>query len=388
MRGHGEGSIYQRKDGRWTAAISIGGGRRKPLYGKTRREVQQKLTAALQAQDQGKLVTEPKQKIRQYLESWLDNQVRRSVRPRTYESYELNVRRLNAYIGNTRLDALRPAHLEHCYTQMLDGGLSARSVDQAHTVLRIALRRAVRWGLIPQAATALVRPPRPERREIRPLTPTETQTLLSSTASDRLYALWVLLATTGLRIGEASGLQWSDVDLPGGTLAVRHSVQRQKSNGLVLSDLKTKRSRRSIHLAPSTVKALHEHRKRQNEERLSCGSRWKEHLGPEWQDRDLVFCSRSGGPVEPATAWRALHRALTRADLPLIRVHDLRHTAASYMLVLGVHPKVVQEMLGHSTVTLTLDTYSHVLPALHKDVANLMERLFPANADEANPDAS
>lgn len=387
MRGHGEGSIYQRKDGRWTAAISIGGGQRKPFYGKTRREVQQKLTAALQAQEQGRLATERKQKVGQYLQRWLEDQVRRSVRPRTYESYDLNVRRLDEYIGNIRLDALRPSHLEHCYTQMLDRGLSPRSVEQAHTVLRIALRRAVRWGLIPQAPTALVTPPRPERKEMRPLTPTETQTLLRSTADDRLHPLWVLLVTTGLRIGEASGLHWADIDLANGTLAVRHSIQRQKGKGLVLSDLKTKRSRRTIHLAPSVLRALREHRKRQNEERLRRGPKWKEQLGPEWQDRDLVFCSRSGGPIEPATVWRAFHRALTRADLPLIRVHDLRHTAATYMLVLGVHPKVVQELLGHSTVTLTLDTYSHVLPALHKEAANLMERLFPADQEE-NSDAS
>lgn len=375
-RGNCEGSIYKRSDGRWEAKITVEGGKRKSLYGKTRREVQEQLTEVLRAQQQGRFDPEPSQKMSQFLSHWLEDQVRLGVRPKTYESYALNVRRLTPYIGGIRLNKLRPSHLQHCYAELLERGLSARSVEQAHAVLRVALRQAVRWGLLSQTPTAAVTLPRAARREMQPLTPEQVQTLLTSTAEDRLHPLWVLLVTTGLRIGEATGLQWKHLDLSAGTLTVRQALQHQQGKGLVLVEPKTGRSRRTVYLAAGTVEVLRHHQDRQ---RLKLAAE-----GKPWDATALVFCTRSGRPLAPNNIWRSLHAALQRAGLPLIRVHDLRHTAATYLLSMGTHPKVVQELLGHSTVTLTLDTYSHVLPVLHKQVAGHMDKLLPGHSPEAD----
>ncbi len=379
MRGHGEGTIYQRKDGRWEAAISLEGGHRKRIYGKTRREVQSKLSEALHAQQQGQLLAEPSQRVNDYLNHWLEDQVRMSVRPRTYESYALNVRRVGKYIGYIRLDKLRPGHVQHCYGELLKDGLSPRSVDQAHRVLRAALRQAVKWGLLAQAPTAAATPPRSPRREMQPLTPTQVQKLFTSTEGSDLHALWVLLCTTGLRIGEATGLEWRHVDLTAGVLTVQQTLQWQLGKGLVLVEPKTGRSRRSVYLASRTVEVLRQHR---DQQKLAWGA-----AGRSWNDNVMVFCTRSGRPLAPNNIWRSLHRDLEKAGLPLVRVHDLRHTAATYLLSLGTHPKKVQELLGHSSILLTLDTYSHVLPSMHQEIAAQMDKLFEAkdDADEGKP---
>jgi len=175
--------------------------------------------------------------------------------------------------------------------------------------------------------------PRPDHREMKTLTEAEVQRLFNATADDRLAALWVLLITTGLRLGEALGLQWSDIDLASRKMVVQRALQRQRGSGLVLTELKTRKSRRLVHLAPMAVSALIEHRRRQARQQLL--------LGAEWQDTGLVFTSLKGGPMEPHVSNEALDRALAVAGLPRVRVHDLRHTAASLLLARGVHAKVV-----------------------------------------------
>jgi integrase len=184
-----------------------------------------------------------------------------------------------------------------------------------------------------------------------------------------MHALWVVLATTGLRLGEALGLTWEDVDFKQGKLAVRRALQRQRGIGLVLVEPKTAHSRRTVYLAPGSLEVLTDHRRVQAQERLMAGSSWN-------STHNLVFSTTDGRPIEGGRVSWAFHRALRVAGLPRIRIHDLRHTAATQLLERGVHPKVVQEMLGHSTITLTLDTYSHVVPGLHAEVAQHMQKLF------------
>lgn len=209
---------------------------------------------------------------------------------------------------------------------------------------------------------------------MEPLTPAQVQTLFASTEGSDLHALWVLLCTTGLRIGEATGLEWRHVDLAAGILTVQQTLQRQQGKGLVLVEPKTGRSRRSVHLAPRTVQILRHHEDRQ---KLAWGA-----AGRSWNDNVMVFCTRSGRPLAPNNIWRSLHRSLVKAGLPPVRVHDLRHTAATYLLSLGTHPKKVQELLGHSSILLTLDTYSHVLPSMHQEIADQMDKLFETRGDE------
>jgi integrase len=213
---------------------------------------------------------------------------------------------------------------------------------------------------------------------MRPLTPEQVRTLFTSTHGNDLHALWVLLCTTGLRIGEATGLEWRHVDLAAGVATIQQTVQWQQGKGLVLVEPKTGRSRRSVHLAPRTVETLRHHQDRQ---KLA----WRA-AGRLWNDEVLVFCTRSGRPLAENNLRRSLHRSLKKAGLPIVRIHDLRHTAAPYLLSLGTHPKMVQELLGHSSILLTLDTYSHVLPAMHQEIAARMDKLFEVARRETGGD--
>ena len=366
-RGNAEGTVFMRRDGRWVATISLGGGRRKSFYGETRQVVATKLTSALKARADGLPVVAERQSVESFLAAWLDT-AKQSIRPRTYEAYELNVGRVSPYLGRVKLARLTPAQIQACYGALLESGLSRRSVEQAHAVLHRALRVAVMWGMIGRNPTDAVAVPRPEHKEMRTLTHEEVQRLFATTSEDRLHPLWVLLTTTGVRIGEALGLRWSDVDADGGRVNIQRALQRQRGRGLVFVEPKSAAARRVVHLARHTMDTLSLHRRRQLQERLVAGSAWRE--------GDLVFCCEDGRPLENSTVRGVLRRALQRAELPMVRIHDLRHTAASLLLAGGVHPRVVQELLGHSTITLTLQTYSHTTPALHQEAANQMDRLF------------
>ncbi|HEV2032644.1 MAG TPA: site-specific integrase [Candidatus Dormibacteraeota bacterium] len=369
-RGRGEGTIYHRPDGRWSATLRLEYGRRKTLYGRTRAEVQIKLRQLQRDREQGVIVGAPSVSVANYLARWLDEAARLKVRPKTFMSYSLNVRRLDPLIGRIRLAQLTPQTIQGAYARLSAQGLAPRSVRQAHVVLHSALRQAVRWGMVGRNAAAGAIVPRPEPSEMATLTSEQLHRLFESTKGQALHAVWVLLATTGLREGEALGLRWSDVDMDKPTLVVRRALQRHGSAGLVMVDPKTARSRRTIHLSRVAVEALVEHRARQRETRLVAGAAWRTDFG------DLVFCARTGLPMGSSWLNVVFKRELAKAGLPRIRIHDLRHTAATLLLTRGVHPKVVQDMLGHSTVTLTLDTYSHVTPALHKEAADHMDALL------------
>lgn len=383
-RGNNEGSIYKRKDGRYVAAISVDGGKRKYLYGSTRDNVRQQLLKAQGNQAQGLPVTDNRAFVRDYLTRWLEAAVKPSVRPRTYAAAKLNVDRLLPRLGALRLSALSATEIQAAYGALLEGDpaaerapLSRRSVEQAHAVLHRALKQAVGWGLLARNPTDAVTVPRPTRREMRTLNEEQVQSLFAATAGDRWHALWVVLVTAGLRLGEATGLRWDDVDLAAGTASVRRSLQWQTGAGLVFVEPKTKRSRRTVHLAPGAIAALRARKKIQAAERLA--------FKGEWADPTLVFPNAVGKPIDPARVTDQLKRTLDAAELPRVRVHDLRHTCATLLLNRNVHPKLVQELLGHSTIAITLDLYSHVIPAMHGEVATQMEALFapPKPAEEA-----
>lgn len=258
---------------------------------------------------------------------------------------------------------------------MQEQGLSARSVQIAHGVLGRALRRAMQQGVIAVNPAGLVRSPRTSKREMLALTRQQVHTLFESTEGDPLAALYTLLVTSGLRIGEALALRWSNVDLEGAhTLSVTRTVQRITGHGLVVGEPKSSASRRTVHLLDVALVDLWAHRNRQRLNRLV--------MGPEWQENDLVFPSVIGTFLDPTNVHHRFERALKKAGLPALRLHDLRHTAATLALEEGIHPKIVQEMLGHSTYTLTMNTYSHVTPALHKEAMAVMNRAYTTPEDE------
>jgi integrase len=310
---------------------------------------------------QGLPVSSRNQTLSEFLAAWLDV-ARHRVRPSTYDSYGLNVRRISGELGKVPLVRLSPVGIQDAYRRLSGQGLSDYSVLQVHRTLHRALDRAFHWGLIPRNPASLVLPPRPRKREMSALTSEQLIRLFESTLGERLHALWILLGTAGLRRGEALGLEWIDVDLDAGRVSVRQTLQRRRGAGFVLVAPKTPRSRRSVLLTELAMAALLEHRCRQVA-RFGSAPRF-------------VFTNRIGGPMDGSRATIGLAKALLAAGLPRVRVHDLRHTTASVLLEVGIHPKVVQDLLGHSTIAVTLDTYSHVAPGLHREAVQRLDLLF------------
>lgn len=367
-RGHGEGSIYRRKDGRWTAEISLEGRKSKFLYGKTRKEVQEKLKTALYEQQQGMLVTGPQQKVGQFLSHWLEDVHKQSIRPRTYERYEEIVRlHLVPEIGHHHIQKLSPQNLQAFYKKKLEDGLSATTVISFHNLLHKALETAVRWNLLARNPCDLVSPPRRKHFEIQPLSIQQIRQFLAVTRGHRQEALFILALATGMRRGELLGLKWQDIDLERGTLQVRRILTRipgkLPGKGFEEAEPKTDKGRRSIVLPSFAVEALRQHRLRQREAKLKAG--------PAWRDHDYVFCTPIGTHLNPTRdVLDVLKSFLKQAGLPDIRFHDLRHSSATMLLGMKVHPKIVQEILGHSQIAITMDIYSHILPTMQEEAMN------------------
>ena len=372
-RGHGEGSIYQRKDGRFVTTLELGrvnGTRkRKTIYGKSRGEVAKKLRVAQRELSDGRLVADERQTVSQYLDWWLRDAAPRTCRPSTLLSYAQKVRHINSVIGEVRLARLTPQHVHTLLEIKLEEGLSPRGVQYIHAVLRRALGQAEKWGLVGRNVARLVDPPRAEFREVVPLNPDEVQSLFAAARGHRLEALYFITVGLGLRLGEVTGLRWSDLDLDEGLLRVRVQLQRVGKE-LVFSEPKSARSRRTVPLSATAREALRGRRRDQLEERLRAGAEWEEH--------GLVFATERGKPLDPRNVGRGFERLCVRAGIGKRKFHDLRHTCASLLAAQGVHPRVAMEILGHSQISLTMNTYTHVLlPTQREAIDRLQSVLMP-----------
>jgi integrase len=350
-RGRGEGSIYRRKDGSWVAQYTAGD-KRRYIYGKTRKDVAARLNRAIVERDSGIVYDSENLKVADYLDRWLDS-IRDTLRKRTWQRHEEITRlHLKQTIGGLRLDKLNALEVQSLYRFKLDSGLSPRTVQIIHTTLHKALKQAVRWSLLPRNVCEVVVPPRVPKSEIKPLDAQQAKKLLDTARDTQpdLFPLYVLALTTGMRSGEILGLQWQDVDLDAGTLQVKRTV----FNGTV-STPKTTRSNRGISLPNMAVEALRKHPR-----------------SSEW-----VFSSKNGTSLSVHNLHNRYWKPLLKdARLPDIRFHDLRHTCATLLLSKGVHPKLVQELLGHSSIEITLDTYSHMLPSMGDQAADAMDDLL------------
>jgi integrase len=359
-RGAGEGSIVKRADGRWMAQVDLGwaNGRRqrKFLYGKTRQDVARKLSVALRAHQEGMPMSNERVTVEAFLKDWLASS-RGTVRPKTWQTYECYIRRhAIPALGRLPLAKLEPRHLQRLYSDKLEAGLSPTSVHHLHAILHRALGRAARLGVVPRNVASLVDAPPMTHHEMRTLSPDEARRFLLAAADDRLEGLYVLALTTGMRQGELFRLRWADVNLEAQSLAVRGQT-------------KTAKSRRQVLLSDVAVEALRRHAGRQGDECQAAGSLW--------QENGLVFANTVGGSLTTTNVtYRSFRPLLEAAGLPLIRFHDLRHTAATLLLGKGVHPKVVSELLGHSQVGVTLDLYSHVTPAMHRQAVLTFDELL------------
>jgi integrase len=280
----------------------------------------------------------------------------------------VNVRRhIIPALGEIRLDRLSPEQVQNFLNGKLKDGLSSKTVAYIRQVLRTSLDQAMRWNLVSRNVVTLVPAPRKERKAIRPLEPHHVDMFLSAVAGRRLEALYITTLALGLREGEVLGLQWDDINLRAGTVRVQRQLQRFAGR-LHLVEPKTDRARRVLDLPQSVATALTEHQKRQVIERLTAGVHWSEH--------GLVFSTATGTPLEARSLLRDFRQVIRKGHLPPIRFHDLRHSCATMLLVQGVPARVVMEILGHSEISLTMNTYSHVIPGLRKDAAARMDDLL------------
>ena len=370
-RGASEGTIFKLPDGRWRASLSLGyrnGKRwRKVFEAATRSEVQDKLSQALQDQKLGLPVATTKQTVGQFLNSWLTDAVKRSVKPKTHRTYsDLCRLHIVPVIGKRPLEKLSPQQVNRFLNDKLEAGLSPRSVAHLRATLRAALNDALKWGLVARNVAALVDAPKVKKLEMKVFTAEQARAFLEAAKVERLETLFRTALSLGCRQGEALGLQWQDVDLEAGILIVRRALQRIDGT---LQLVPTKEDKvHTITLPAATVSALAAHRTRQQEERLIAGSTWRE--------TDFVFTTASGTPLDARNVIRTFHRILKRAGLPKIRFHDLRHSIATLLLAQGVSPGYVKDLLGHSSVAFTLQTYGHVLATVKREVAAKIDEIL------------
>ncbi len=350
--------------------------------------------------DMGALVRPSKEPLADYLVAWLDNVKVGRVRARTLHDYRGMVRRYLQEppegappVGKIPLNRLRPEAIEALYSYLwTDRDLSPRTIQYLHAVLRQGLSYAVKTGALARNPTDHVKPPTRARegqaapgKAMRAMSKEEAAKFLEAAREDRYRALWAVLLTGGLRPGEALGLLWQDVDLEGGKLHVRRALTRRGIEGWKLVEPKTARGRRVVVLPGVTADALRAHRRVQAEERLQAGAEYEAHEGG-----GFVFATPFGAPLDGANVNRRhFRRVMAAAELgtwegegkrkrfrPAFRMYDLRHTCATLLLLAGENPKIVSERLGHASIALTLDTYSHVLPSMQEEAAAKLEAMF------------
>jgi integrase len=384
------GSVKKRAKDSWTVTYDLGPdpatGRRRQrrvTVRGTKREAEAELVRLIHERDRGIERPADRLSVEQYLARWMRDSVEITAAPRTIQTYrEIIAGRLVPAFGPLPLQSLRPPQIQALYARWLregradgKGGLSARSVLRYHQVLHAALHQAVRWQLLVANPCDAIDPPRAPRRELRATSAGDVNRLLEAADAEGIGSLARAAVLTGMRRGELLGLRWSDVDLEAGQVAVQQTAQRITGQGVVFRQPKTRLSRRAIALSPATVQLLRRHRRDQLEARLAAGSAY--------QDLGLVFGGPLGGPLDAGHLTRAWNRAVERAGVGPVRWHDLRHAHATLLLQQGIHPKIVSERLGHASIAITLDTYSHVLPGLQASAAVALDAVLEEPAQES-----
>ncbi len=368
---NGEGSVYHRaSDDRWVGAVVIGYTamgtvQRKTVSAKTKTEVLTKMKAVRRQIDDGLPPQDDRLNVGQLLDRWMADVLRHQVAPIAFENYrsvaDLHIR---PTLGRKRLSRLMPADVDALMSAKLDAGYSVSTVRRIRALLVQALNQAERWGLIGRNVAAVTRGPRGVRKVGRTLTPKQARQLLESLKGHRLEALYVTMLGLGLRRGEALGLSWTDVSLGRGVLVINQSLKREEGS-LVLGEVKTAKSRRSLNIPKPVIESLKAHKSRQAHERLA--------VGEAWVDSGLVFTTQVGTPLDPRNIYRDFVGVCERAGIGRWHPHELRHSAASIMLVQGVPIEVVSDILGHSSIRMTADVYGHILEPQRRAAADAME---------------
>ena len=383
------GSIRRRSKDSWELTIDLGKGasgkrlRKFVAVKGTKVLAQQKLREILASLDKGLPLDNSKATVGDFLARWMRDYVATNTAPSTEDGYGFIVRcHLIPGLGHIPLHKLQPTHLQAYYAKALvegrrdgKGGLSPRTVQHHHRVLAEALNHAVKWGLVARNVAKAVDPPRPVRQDIVHVTPVDIQRLLATAQGTPLHDLIFTALYTGMRRGELLGMRWCDVDVDLAGISVVQTLQRRYGGEYIFKEPKTTKSRRLISLPPSLAILLRERKEQVIAQRSA--------IGLPFDESDLVFCQYNRSPLDPSTVSHTFSRIARNAGLPQMRFHDTRHAHASLMLRNGVHPKIVSERLGHSTIAVTIDLYSHVTPGLQEAAALRFEDALQGNALEA-----
>lgn len=340
----------------------------------TKKDAERKLTELLHQRDTGTLMKPGKTTVSEYLERWLtDYQNRLSARG--YERYrDIIKHHLIPDLGQIKLSLLRPEHLQRHYTDCLNKGLNARTVRYHHAVVHVALKTALKMGLIVRNPADAVDLPKIHSKEMKTWDANQVSIFLEFIKDNQYHYLFRTALFTGMRRCELLGLKWGDVDFIMSQLSVSRGLHHLKDGSYVFTEPKSAKSRRTIALPPSVTLALRAYRQQKALERAR--------LGKTLNEQDLVFSNPDGKPLRPNTVTRAFESLASRCGLPVIRLHDARHSHASIMLKQGIHPKIVQERLGHSSISMTIDTYSHVISGLQEAAAKRFDELFDGKAKD------
>jgi integrase len=377
------GQIIKKGERKWLVRIFRGrdesGKRRyisKLIHG-TKKAAQDYLNNTLTAISTGTFIEPSPLTLNAYLDKWLETAAKPRLRERSCEDYKEYLKRyVRDTIGTKRLSDIRPLDIQNLYSGMqTEKGLSARTIRYCHAILSSAFKQAVKWQMLIRNPCDAVDLPRQQRKEMNALTPDEAKAFLDASKSEKWYVIFELALTTGMRPEEYLALQWKDLNFEVETLTVRRAlVWKRKGGGWTLQEPKTPQSRRTIPLPSSVLQSLREHRRKQNEERMKAG--------PDYQNNDFIFAGEFGNPILASNLYRrhfqpVIKKLIEESKLTKkIRLYDLRHTCATLLLAAGENPKVVSERLGHASITLTLDVYSHVLPSMQKSASDKLESLL------------
>lgn len=376
MRGH----IVKRYKDSYTIVVELGNdpstGKRKQQWMSikgTKKDAEKKLADMLHQLDNGSFIKTSKTKFGEFLEQWLEN-YRFKLSPRGYERYAGIIKKhLIPALGNITVNQLKPEHLQKHYTDCQLKGLSSSTVRYHHAILHVALETAVKWGLAARNPADAAEPPRVRHHEMQVWDEDEINKFIESAKDNRYYALFYTALFTGMRRSELLGLKWTDVDFIMSQIHVSRGLHQLKNGSYIYTETKSNTSRRTIALSPSANLVLQQHREKRKLECLQ--------LQTKFEDSELVFCDTDGQPLRPNTVTRAWTTQAKRAGVKVIRLHDARHTHASIMLKQGIHPKVVQERLGHSSIQMTLDIYSHVAPGIQAAAAARFDEIVRPGSD-------
>lgn len=368
MRGH-----VRKRGKKWAIVVDIGydeNGKRKQKWFSgynTKKEAEKDLANIINKVENGQLSDTKNMCVKEYLEHWLEEYAKNNVSHTTFEKYQYSVKKAIPYIGHLKLTNLKPLHIQKLFNDLSKTGLSSSSCAAYYRALNTALNMAVKWQIISNNPCSSINSPKENNKKMNVLTQNEVNYLLGQIKDRPIYPVVLLAVSCGLRRGEILGLQWANIDFINSTLYIENNLT-QSSSKIELGETKTSTGKRAVALPNSVLKELKEIRKQQKENKLM--------LGQDYEDNDYVCTWPDGKIFRPDYITKAFPKLLKEFDLPQVRFHDLRHTHATLLLRQGIHPKVVQERLGHSNISITLDTYSHILPDMQKEAADKIDGIL------------